>query len=138
MTYTKEIALTDLIMIDETDVSDCFRSFGISSEDEQVDVSGFNATGSDEFLAGKRTRSFSGEAFYTSELYTLLWPLHDGKEVFEVQWTPSGLEAGTRETYYGNCRLMVWPVEATRGDVRTATFTFPAADETGIQSTTST
>ena len=72
MAYTKDIALTDEIHIDGVDVSDAFRSFGFSSEREQVDVSGFNATGADEFLAGKKTDSFTGECFYTPEIYALL------------------------------------------------------------------
>lgn len=137
MTYTKDIALSDEIHIDGVDVSDAFRSFGFSSEDEQVDVSGFNATGSDEFLQGKRTQSFSGEAFYTPELYALLYPLYRDRSTFVVKYTPNGLADPTREYYSGNCNIQAFNPNATRGDVRVMTVTLNAADAAGITSTAS-
>lgn len=138
MAYTKDIALHDSIVIDGTDVSNAFRTFGLTSQDDQVDVSGFSETGNDENLAGKRTRGFEGEAFYTPELYAILWPLHQNRTVFEVQWTPEGLTDPTRETYYGNCNLLTFNPNATRGDVRVMTCTFTSADATGILSGAST
>lgn len=138
MAYTKEIALHDSIVLDGTDVSNAFRTFGFSSEDDEVDVSGFSESGNDESLAGKRTQSFEGEAFYTPELYTLLYPLYRDRTVFEAQWTPEGLLDATRETYYGNVQLRTFNPNATRGDVRVMTCTLSAADATGILSGAST
>lgn len=137
MAYTKDIALTDEIHIDGHDVSDAFRSFGLSDVMEQVDVSGFNATGSDEFLAGKRTQSFTGEAFYTEELYGILWTLHNNRTTFTVAWKPDGLADPTRESFSGTCQLLEFSPEATRGDVRTMQLTFPAATSAGITSSAS-
>jgi hypothetical protein len=132
VSYTKQIALSDKITIDGTDVSDAFRSFGLTSEDEQVDVSGFNATGADEFLQGKRTQSFQGEVFYTSEIYTLLYPIYANRTVVEVEWQPDGLSDATREVYYGNCSMLQFSPTTTRGDVAAYSVTLAAADAAGI------
>lgn len=138
MSYTKDIALHDSIVIDGTDASNAFRSFGFAGEDSDVDVSGFSESGNDESLSGTRAQSFEGEAFYTPESYELLWPLFKNRTIFEVQWTPDGLVDPTRETYYGNCQLRAFNPNATRGDVRVMTCTFKAADEDGIDSAPST
>jgi|KBSMisStandDraft_5_1062788.scaffolds.fasta_scaffold01470_6 hypothetical protein len=135
MSYTKGIALHDEIHIDGNDVSNAFRSFGFAGEDSDVDVSGFSVTGNDESLSGTRAQSFEGEAFYTPELWAILWPLFDDRTVFEVVWRPNGLIDSSRETYYGNVQLRSFNPNATRGDVQVMTCTFKAADETGIQST---
>lgn len=137
MAYTKDIALADEIHVDGVDVSDAFKSFGFSSEKEQVDVSGFNATGADESLAGKKAETFTGEMFYTPETYALLWPLYAAGTIFVVRWTPNGLADPTREYFYANCQILSFPPQATRGDVRTMQVTFTPADENGIQSSAS-
>ena len=76
MSYTKKIAKYDKILIDGTDVSNSFRVFGYTSEHAEVDVSGFSSTGTDEFLPGATTQAFTGEAFYTEELASIVEPLH--------------------------------------------------------------
>ena len=132
MAFTKDIALHDEILIDGTDASNAFRTFGFSSEHTEEDVSGFSVTGFDETLAGKTAQSLSGEAFYTPESYALLYPLHANRTVFAIQWQPDGLVDPTRETYIGNVQLNTFNPEATRGSVRVMTCTFKAADENGI------
>ena len=47
---SKRIALKDSVMVDTTDLSDFSRTVRFSSEHNQVDVSGFNATGANEYL----------------------------------------------------------------------------------------
>jgi hypothetical protein len=135
MTYTKEIALHDEIIIDGTDASNAFRTFGFSSEHTQEDVSGFSVSGFSEFLAGVTNQSLSGEAFYTPETYALLYPLHANRTIFPIQWQPDGLIDSTRETYIGNVQLLTFNPDATRGSVRVMTCTFTAADENGIAAT---
>lgn len=132
MAYTKNIALHDQILIDGTDASNAFRTFGFSSEHSSEDVSGFSASGTDETLAGKTAQTMTGEAFYTPESYALLYPLHSTRAVFEIVWQPEGLTDNTRETYVGNVQLLTFNPEATRGSVRVMTCTFTAADDTGI------
>jgi hypothetical protein len=132
VSYTKQIALSDYIAIDGSDMSDCFDQFGLTSEDEQVDVSGYNATGADEFLQGKRTQSFTGEVFYTSEMYAILYPLYANRTVFELNWQPDGLADPSREVYYGNVSMLQFSPTTTRGDVAKFSVTFAAADAAGI------
>jgi len=136
MPYTKDNALHDQVLIDGTDASNAFRSFGLESEDAEEDASGFSVSGTDESLAGSRKQAFVGEAFYTPESYALLWPLYEGREVFECVWQPQGLVASTRETYVGNVRLVGFSPQAVRGQVRAFNVRMVAADEDGISPTT--
>ena len=53
----KRIALKDHISIDAVDLSQFARSVALSSEHERVDVSGFTATGANEYLAGQTEQS---------------------------------------------------------------------------------
>lgn len=134
MTYTKDIARHDEVKIDGTDVSNAFRSFGFSSEHTKEVVTGFSVSGNEESLPGATTQSFTGEAFYTPELYTLLYTLHANRTVVEVSWRPDGLVDNARETYYGNCTLNTWNPTAEVGGVRVMQVTFDPADATGIVS----
>ena len=59
----KRIALKDHITVDAVDLSNFARSVEFSSEHERVDVSGFTATGANEYLAGQTEQSISVEFF---------------------------------------------------------------------------
>ena len=135
MAYTKLIAKSDKITIDGTDVSNSFREFGFSSEHTQEDVSGFSASGIDEFLPGANTQGFSGEAFYTEELATLVYPIHANRTVVEISWQPDGLVDATREIYIGNCTINQFGPTNTRGSVSVMPFAAAPADEDGITAT---
>jgi len=135
MSFTKDIARHDEILIDNEDCSNAFRSFGFASEHSTEDVSGFSTTGNDETLPGRTTQSFEGEAFYTPELYAILYPIHANRTTVSVQWQPDGLVDDTRETYIGNCTLNSFNPNAERGGVRVMTCTFSPADATGIVAT---
>lgn len=135
-TYTKDIARHDEILIDGTDVSNSFRSFGFSSEHTTEDVTGFSDTGNEETLPGRTTQSMEGEAFYTPELYAILYPLHADRTIFAVQWQPDGLIDSDRETYIGNVTINTFNPNAEVGGVRVMTATFAPADATGIVATT--
>jgi hypothetical protein len=132
MAFTKDIALHDSISIDGNDVSNAFRTFGFTSDDAQVDVSGFSVTGTEETLQGVRSQTLEGEAFYTPELFAILYPLYNSRSVFFVSWQPDGLIDGSREIYEGNVHIFTFNPNATRGDVRVMTCTFKAADSAGI------
>ena len=60
----KSTALKDLVKVDNVDLSTFAHGVTPASEHERVDVSGFNATGADEFLAG-RTEQSVGRLFLT-------------------------------------------------------------------------
>lgn len=132
MSYTKDIARHDEIKIDGVDVSNAFRSFGFSSEHTTEDVTGFSVTGNQETLPGATTQTFEGEAFYTPELYAILYPIHRDRAIVEVSWQPDGLVDPSRETYVGNCTINTFNPNAEVGGVRVMTVTLAPADATGI------
>ena len=132
MAYTKQIARHDQILIDGTDVSNSFRQFGFSSEHSEEDVSGFSVTGNDETLPGRTAQGFTGEAFYTEELASIVYPLHANRTVCEILWRPNGLVEPTREAFVGNCTINTFGPANTRGSVSTMPFAARAADEDGI------
>jgi hypothetical protein len=132
MAYTKKIARHDKITIDGTDVSNSFSEFGFSSEHSQEDVSGFSVTGVDEFLPGSTAQGFTGTAFYTEELASLVYPIHAARDIVPISWQPDGLVDATREVYIGNCTINTFGPANTRGSVSTMPFSATPADEDGI------
>jgi hypothetical protein len=132
VTYTKKIAKYDKILIDGTDVSNSFRNFGYSSEHSEEDVSGFSATGTDETLPGATAQSFTGEAFYTEELASIVEPLHRNRTSCVISWQPDGLLDATREIYSGTCTINQFGPANTRGQVMVMPFTAKPATSAGI------
>lgn len=137
MAVGKRIALKDYVEIDGVDMSDLFSEFGFSSEHAQVDVSGFNPTGADEFLAGNTTQSVTGTVFGSyaaGETWDILWPLHRDKTVFTIKWRAdqSLPVSATNPTLEGNAQLLTWAPGATRGSVDSFAVTFSSADATGF------
>jgi hypothetical protein len=127
--YTKKIARHDKITIDGTDVSNSFRTFGRPSEDSQEDVSGFSASGTDEFLPGTRSQRFEGEAFNTEELALIVEPLYRNRTTTTVVWQPDGLVDATRERYTGTGTITEFSPSNQRGSASTFPFVFvPNAD----------
>ena len=134
---SKRVALKDFIECDHVDLSDLARSVSYSSEHEQVDVSGFNATGADEFLAGKTTQSVTVEFFgsYGSgEVHQTLFNLHKNRTVFTFKWRPDQTlpVSATNPQLEGNVQLLTYGPGATRGDADTFSATFTAADANGL------
>lgn len=134
---SKRIALKDYVEVDGVDLSDFFSQIGFSSEHEQVDVSGFNANGTDEFLAGKTTQSVTGQVFGAygdGETWDILWPLHKNRTVFTFKWRPDGSTAvgPNNPELSGNAQLLSWAPGATRGDVDSFPVTFSPADADGF------
>lgn len=132
MAYTRDIALHDKIIIDGTDVSNAFRTFGFTSDGNLIDVSGFSASGKDQNLIGNKAEQLAGDAFYTPESYALLWPLHTNSTIFELIWQPEGLIDNAREVYVANVQMPNFDPNATRGDVRVMACIFNPADDLGI------
>jgi hypothetical protein len=134
---SKRIALKDFIEVDGHDLSNFARSVSFSSEHEQVDVSGFNALGTDEFLAGKTTQSVTVEFFgsYGSgEVHDVLYHLHRDRTVFTFKWRPdqsSGF-GSTNPQLSGNVQCLSYGPGATRGDADAFSVTFTAADSSGL------
>lgn len=137
----KRVALKDHVMVDSVDLSNFARSVRSSSEHEQVDVSGFSATGANEYLAGATTQSLTVE-FYGSygaaEVHATLEPIHKNREVVAVEWRPDQTTtvSATNPQLEGNVQLFSYGPGATRGEVDTFEVTFMAVDSAGLAWTT--
>jgi hypothetical protein len=134
----KRIALKDAVEVDGTDLSDLSRSVSFSSEHSREDVSGFNSTGFNEYLAGQTEQSVTVEFFGsygTDEVHQTLYPAHKDRSVVEFKWRPDQTAAVgvTNPELRGNVQILTYNPGATRGDVDTYQVEFTAVDEAGLQ-----
>ena len=133
----KSTALKDSVVVDNVDLSTFAHGVTPASEHEKIDVSGFNATGADEFLAGKTEQSLDIDfwiGYGSNESFQVLWPLHRDRTVFDFAWRPDQTLpiSATNPSLEGSVQLLTFSPAAARGEARTGTFTFTAADEDGL------
>jgi hypothetical protein len=115
----KRIALKDKVMVDTTDLSNFARSVAYSSEHAQVDVSGFSATGVNEFLAGPTTQTVTFEfygAYGATEVHQTLYPIHSTRDIVAFAWRPDQTTtvSATNPSLEGKCSVHL----RARGDPR--------------------
>lgn len=133
----KRIALFDFISVDGHDISNLCRSYSFTSEHEQVDVSGFSASGANESLAGQTVQSVELEVFGsygTGEIYDILYPIHRDRSVVAfIHYPNQNLPvSSTNPQLSGNIQILTWAEGATRGEVEAFPVTLTAADEDGL------
>ena len=133
----KRIALKDHVSVDAQDLSQFCRSVEFSSEHERVDVSGFTATGANEYLAGQTEQQVTCEFFGSygaTEVHAILYPIHANREVVAFEWRPdqTASVSATNPQLEGNVQLLTYNPSATRGEAETWEATFVAADEAGL------
>ena len=133
----KRIALHDHVMVDAVDLSSFARSVEFSSEHERVDVSGFTASGANEYLAGATEQSVTVEfygSYGASEVHATLYPIHQNREVVAFEWRPdqNAVVSATNPQLEGNVQLLTYSPSVTRGEVETWSATFTAADTDGL------
>jgi hypothetical protein len=133
----KRIALKDHVLVDAVDLSTFARSVEFSSEHERVDVSGFNATGANEYLAGQTEQQVTVEFFGsygTGEVHQTLYPIHQGREIVAFEWRPDQTApiSATNPQLEGNVQLLTYGPGATRAEADTFECTFVAADPAGL------
>lgn len=134
----KRIALTDYIEVDGEDLSYFARSIAFNSADDQVDVSGFNASGTDEFLAGKRVRTATvefGMSRGASGPHQVLYPLHRDKSEFDFVWRAdvNAVVSATNPELRGTVILPTYDEGATRGDYEVASMVFVSQGDAGLE-----
>lgn len=133
----KRVPLHDKITVDSVDLSNFARSVRSASEHERIDVSGFSATGTNEYLAGPTTQELTVE-FYGSygagEVHATLEPIHRNRETVVVEWRPdmNAAVSATNPQLTGNVQLFQYGPGGTRGDVDTFEVTFVAVDSAGL------
>lgn len=133
----KRIALKDHVEVNSVVLSNFARSVRFGSEHERADVSGFNATGSKEWLAGETEQEVTVEffgAYGTGETHATLYPIHANRTVVPFSWRPDQTAAvsATNPELRGNVQLLTYGSGATRGEADTFEATFTPADEDGL------
>ena len=134
---SKRVALKDHVLVDTQDLSNFARSVRFASEHERIAVSGFSASGANEYLPGPTEQSLTVEffgAYGAAETHAILYPLHKNRTVFPVEWRPDQTNpvSATNPQLEGNVTLYSYGPGATRGDVDTFEAVFQAADSAGL------
>jgi hypothetical protein len=133
----KRIALKDSVTVDSTDLSNFARSVEFSSEHERIDVSGFNPTGANEYLAGQTTQSVTVEFFGSygaGEVHETLYPAHAARDIVAFAWRPDQTApvSATNPELQGNVQILTYAPKGTRGEADTFSVEFTAADDAGL------
>jgi len=134
---SKRVALKDSVTVDSVDLSDFCHQVRFTSEHAEVDVSGFNPTGANEYLAGATTQSVTCSFFGsygTGEVHATLYPIHQGREIVPFAWRPDQTTpaSATNPELRGQVQLLQYGPGANRGDVDTFDATFITADAAGL------
>jgi predicted secreted protein len=133
----KRVALKDHVSLDSVDISTFCRAVTFSSEHARIDVSGFNPTGADEFLAGNTTQSVSIEvygSYGSGEVHQTVYPIHATRDIVPFEWRPdqTASVSATNPQLEGNVQVLTYSPAATRGDAETYTVELTAADASGL------
>jgi hypothetical protein len=134
----KRVALKDSVNVNSVDLSNFSRAVTVSSEHDRVDVSGFNATGASEYLAGLTTQSVTVEFFGSygaGEVHQTLYDVHKNRTIVPFKWRPDQTvpASATNPELRGNVQVLTYSPAATRGDADTYSVEFTAADAAGLQ-----
>jgi hypothetical protein len=123
------------ISVDAQDLSQYAKSVTVSSEDDDVDVTGFNAAGVKQVAAGLRSAEISITFNQdVSGVDDILWPIHANREVVEIIVKPNDAAvSATNPSYTMQGVLLTYsPIDGDVGDVSTTEVTFANADPSGI------
>jgi hypothetical protein len=134
----KQIALKDSVVVDDTDLSTFCKAWTPTSEFNLVDVSGFNASGTDENLVGARASSVTAtffDAAATGEVHGVLYPAHINRDIisFVARRDQNAPVSADNPECRGHVYVQNYNPSRTRGDVATYDVSFIAADADGIQ-----
>jgi len=105
-----KFAATDVyVLLNGQNISDWCFSVDAPDAKEQIDVSGFNATGSKEYVPGTRTQSITLgilQDFGATQIHQLLNPLYSNSTEFAIELRPtSGARSSTNPWYGGSANL---------------------------------
>lgn len=133
----KFLAQDCYVEVDGHDISNwCFR-VATPSEREQVDVTGFNASGTKEFLAGDKTDSIELsilQDFAASGPHDILSDIYQNQTTVTVKVRPtSAAVSATNPQLSGNAQLRSYDgLSADKGARAEITATLVPADQNGF------
>lgn len=109
----KYLLTNALVQVNGQDLSRFAFSLDTPDEREQVDVSGFNPTGTQEFLPGQRSQTITVgflQGFGTGEPHPVLRPLYEGGSAFPLLIRPDATAAAgpTNPTFGGTASLYAY------------------------------
>lgn len=136
MAYTKKRGSHAKVTIDGTDVSNAFRLFNYTSENEVEDASGFSAAGTREEIPGDQVQEFIGEAWASEELLAIIEPIQRARSTCAITYQPNGLVDATREVYTG-ATVYIHRIEDPEEFGAVSTFPFRATPAPGSTITVS-
>ncbi len=130
--------LTDgYVSINGVDLSDHAHTLDTPQEKDRVDVSGFNSTGTSEFLPGVKTESVSvgfRQDFASSKVHVTLQPLFANNTTFAFEIRPtSGSVSATNPRFWGTASLFTYNgLTGERNSVGEVTALLQPATTTGF------
>jgi len=120
------------LVVAGVDLSNYCFDIQIGDEKDQVDVSGFSATGRKEFLPGQQDQTITAQLlqnFSSGGVHATLWPLYEGGSSFTVVVQPDS-DAGTSTSnpwYGGTANIFAYPPSATLNERAEITVEFKPA-----------
>ena len=105
-----KFAATDVyVLLNSQNISDWCFDVDTPDAKNQIDVSGFNPTGSQEYVPGSRDQSITLKVlqdFGSTQIHQLLNPLYVNNTVFAVELRPtSGARSATNPWYGGSAQM---------------------------------
>jgi len=105
-----KFAATDVyVLLNSVNISDYCFDVDAPDAKNQIDVSGFNSTGSQEYVPGSRDQSITIgvlQDFGSTAIHALLNPLYVNNTVFPIELRPtSGARSATNPWYGGSAQM---------------------------------
>ncbi len=105
-----KFSATDVyVLLNSQNISDWCDSADTPDAKAQINVSGFNPTGAQEFVPGSRTQSITLDVlqdFGATQIHALLNPLYVNNTIFAIELRPtSGARSSTNPWYGGSAQL---------------------------------
>lgn len=105
-----KFAATDVyVLINNQNISDWCFDVDIPDSKNQIDVSGFNSTGSQEYVPGSRDQSAVIQVlqdFGTTQIHQLLQPLYLNSTTFPFEVRPTSAGRSATNPWYGGTAQM--------------------------------
>lgn len=122
-----------VVKVNNVDLSDHAFSVDLPASREQIDVSGFNATGAKEFLPGATDQTVTIgflQDFAASKVHQTLEPLYTNSSTFLLQIWPAGsVTSSTNPVFQGTSAMFEYNgLSGELGARSEITATFKSAD----------
>lgn len=105
-----KFSATDVdILVNSQNISDWCVSVDTPDTKTQIDVSGFNPTGSMEFVPGTRDQTITLgvlQDFGATQIHSLLNPLYVNNTVFAIEIRPTSAARSATNPWYGGSAQM--------------------------------